>query len=172
MRPPLSPVVKQLLILNVLVFALMYLPEYMGLDTTNLFGTFNLKALNNSLALYYPTSENFQPFQLVSHFFVHGGFMHLAFNMFGLYIFGPLLERRFGSKRFLLLYLVAAAGAVGLHFGFTYYQIHQYQGLLADFQAQPTIEAFDRFWKGVNVQGWSWTTAAASAASWPTCSRS
>ncbi|MBB4080076.1 membrane associated rhomboid family serine protease [Lewinella aquimaris] len=141
--PPLTPIVKNLLIINVAVFALIFLLPYLGVDT---------RELADYLALHYPTSDRFHPIQLVSHFFVHGGLTHIFFNMFGLVMFGPLLEARYGGKRFLILYLAAAAGAVALHFGYTWFQIERLQDILADFQSDPTLANFNDFFGRIDVK--------------------
>ena len=142
--PPLTPVVKNLLIINVAVFAVLNLLPYLGIDTT---------AIANYLALYYPGSDKFHPVQLVTHFFMHGGLTHLFFNMFGLFMFGPLIERRYGPQRFLLLYLLAAAGAVLLHFGYTYYEFWRLDRLLEAFRNDPTLAHFEQFWKHTRPEG-------------------
>ena len=141
--PPLTPVVKNLIIINVVVFAALNLLPYLGIDTG---------ALADHLALRYPTSEDFRPYQLVSHFFVHGGLTHIFLNMFGLFMFGPLVERRYGSQRFLLLYLVAAAGAVALHFGWTWYELHTLENVLADFRSQPSLASFEQFFAHIDTK--------------------
>ena len=56
-----------------------------------------------SLAVYYPGSVNFQPFQLVTHMFMHFDIFHILMNMLGLFFFGPRLEMLWGEKRFLFL---------------------------------------------------------------------
>ena len=141
--PPLTPIVKNLLIINVVIFAIIFLLPYLGIDT---------RELADYLALHYPTSERFHPIQLVSHFFVHGGLTHIFFNMFGLVMFGPLLEARYGPKRFLILYLAAAAGAVALHFGFTWFQVGQLQAQLQAFQQDPSLASFNDFFGGLNTK--------------------
>ena len=87
----LPPVVKNLLIINALCF--------LGSIT---FG----QVLNDKLGLHYFLAEEFSPFQFVSYMFMHGGFWHLAFNMFALWMFGNTLENYWGSKRFLTYYMV------------------------------------------------------------------
>jgi len=77
---PVTPIVKYLLILNVLVFAIVYLPGEMGYD-------FNIAEL---LAMYYPGGKSFRPYQIVSHFFMHADVTHIAFNMLS----RPLSVRR------------------------------------------------------------------------------
>lgn len=75
-------------------------------------------------ALWYPKNENFQFWQLVTHMFMHGGLMHILFNMYALYLFGSLLERSLGQNRFLFLYFSAGLGAAGLQIFFSYYHFH------------------------------------------------
>ena len=67
--------------------------------------------LNGMLGLYFPKSEFFRSWQIVTHMFMHGGFIHLFFNMFALWMFGRILEQVWGPKRFLLYYLVTGLGA-------------------------------------------------------------
>ena len=98
-------VVKNLLIINVIIFVL-----------TNVMGVIN----PDFLALYYPKSDSFQPFQIVTHMFTHGSSTHLLFNMVGLYFFGPPLEQLWGSKRFLIFYFITAFGSLLLYL-FTHY---------------------------------------------------
>ncbi|MFT5601140.1 MAG: membrane associated rhomboid family serine protease [Flavobacteriales bacterium] len=95
----MTPVVKNLLIINVLVFLVTLILESRGLD------------LNGYLALHHYTSPYFQPYQFVTSIFAHGSFFHLLANMLGLVSFGSQLENYIGSKRFLILY--AAAGLAG-----------------------------------------------------------
>lgn len=106
-----TDVVRNLLIINIVVFVV---------------GTFILppEVSNTWLAVHYPTSEYFQPVQLITYMFMHGGLTHLFFNMLGLYMFGPPIEYNWGPKRFLFYYLVAGFGALALHFGVEFYQIN------------------------------------------------
>lgn len=67
------------------------------------------------LGLHYPASEYFRPFQIITHMFMHGGLMHIFFNMFNLYMFGTILERVWGPRRFLEYYFITGLGAVLLH---------------------------------------------------------
>jgi len=77
------------------------------------------------LAAYMPGSEHFQPFQIVTHMFMHGDLGHLAFNMLSLYFFGPMVEMAFGSKRFLFYYLFCGLGAFALHIGVQWWELEQ-----------------------------------------------
>ena len=144
--PPLTPIVKNLLIANVAVFAILALMPLLGLG-------YQAAELGDFLALHYPTSDRFHPVQIVSHFFMHGGLMHIGFNMFGLVMFGPLLESRYGPGRFLFLYLASAMGAVALHFGYTYWDIQQSELALIAFQETPSLATFNEFFDGVRIDG-------------------
>lgn len=67
--------------------------------------------LTGYIALYSYQSELFRPYQLVTHMFAHGGFMHILFNMYALWMFGSVLERVWGPKKFLIFYLVCGLAA-------------------------------------------------------------
>ncbi len=101
----LTDVVKNLIIINVIVF----------------FGATSMGFARN-LYLFFPMSDAFQPYQLVTHMFMHSGVGHLFFNMLSLFFLGPYVERYLGSKKFLILYLVSGFGAVAAHLGVDYYQ--------------------------------------------------
>ncbi|MCU0366795.1 MAG: rhomboid family intramembrane serine protease [Bacteroidales bacterium] len=100
----LPPIVKNIIILNIVMLLL----------------TFALKAvwgtdLNSILGLYFPESDHFRSWQIVSHMFMHGGLIHLFFNMFALFMFGGVLERVWGPQRFLIYYLITGLGAAFTH---------------------------------------------------------
>lgn len=76
---------------------------------------FPMNAPDMLLGLHYPVSEFFKPFQIITHMFMHGGFLHLFFNMFNLYMFGTVLERIWGPRRFLEFYFITGLGAMLLH---------------------------------------------------------
>jgi len=99
----MQPVVKNLLIINVLFFLATFVFERQGID------------LGQYLGLYYIDSPKFQPYQLATHFFMHANIGHIFFNMFALVIFGNLLERVWGAKRFLFFYFITALGAAFLY---------------------------------------------------------
>jgi len=67
--------------------------------------------LTDILGMHYWASEKFSPAQLITYMFMHGGFNHIFFNMFALYMFGGVLEQLWGPKRFLFYYLVTGVGA-------------------------------------------------------------
>lgn len=111
----LPPVIKNLLILNGLMFlATLTFPQLIG-----------------KVALYYPLSPLFQPFQIVTHMFTHGSFGHVFFNMFALWMFGAVLENVWGPQRFLTFYLVTGLGAAAIHTGVHAFQLYQITGSVA-----------------------------------------
>jgi membrane associated rhomboid family serine protease len=83
------PVVKNLLIINVVMFlGMLFFRQFLHID------------LNGLLGLFYFQSPYFRPWQIVTHMFMHGGLTHIFFNMWALWIFGKTLESVWGSKRF------------------------------------------------------------------------
>ena len=73
--------------------------------------------------MFYPSSVYFRPYQLVTHMFMHADIMHLLFNMFGVYFFGPPLEYRLGAKRFFGFYFLCGFGALALHMIVRYFEV-------------------------------------------------
>ncbi len=125
----LSPVVKMLLIINVLIFVLSGLMLHEGL-------------LIDLLGLRYLFSERFVPTQLLSYSVVHADFSHLLSNMLGLLVFGPILEMRLGSKRFLFFYFGTALGA-GLIYSMVHFaEVYPFVSLARDFLARPDPDLF------------------------------
>ncbi|EDM44756.1 rhomboid family protein [unidentified eubacterium SCB49] len=76
-------------------------------------------------SLYYFENEQFQVWQPITHMFMHGGFAHILFNMYGLFAFGSPLEARWGTKKFLFFYFSAGIGAALVHTGVNYFTFHQ-----------------------------------------------
>lgn len=107
MFPRLPTVTKALLIANVVLFVLQQ-PFLLGMQT---FEPFMLWPLNGGGFDPFSPGQNFQPWQLLTYGFLHGGFTHLLFNMLALYMFGAPLELTWGEKRFATYYLVCVAGA-------------------------------------------------------------
>jgi len=101
----IPPVVKNLIGINIVLFlASIVMPT--------IFSRFGINVdLNDILGMHYWESSKFNPAQLVTYAFMHGGFMHIFFNMFALFMFGGILEHVWGTKRFLIYYLVTAIGA-------------------------------------------------------------
>jgi len=100
----IPPVVKNLILINII----MLLATWVFNSALNI-------QLNSILGLYYFKSDLFEPFQIVTHMFMHGGLMHLFFNMFALFMFGRVLETVWGSKRFFIYFIITGLGAAALH---------------------------------------------------------
>jgi membrane associated rhomboid family serine protease len=104
----MTDTVKQLLILNILFFiGAQFVPQATDL-----------------LALHYFESDKFKLWQPISHMFMHGGLMHIFFNMFALVSFGSALEHFWGPKKFLFFYFTCGLGAALIHSGINYYHFH------------------------------------------------
>lgn len=103
--------VKNIIIINILVMIMTYLNETLMVE---------------KFALFYPTSPFFHWWQPVTHMFMHGGFWHILFNMYTLYIFGSALERVWGPKKFLIFYFVTGIGAAAIHTGVEWIQMQNW----------------------------------------------
>ncbi len=114
----LTDAIKHLLIINVF-FSLP--PNYMVIRCTNGF------------RLWFPKNENFGFWQMVSHMFMHGGFMHIGFNMYALWAFGTPLERMWGRNKFFFFYFSAGLGAALIHTGVNYYYFNEGMSALVEF---------------------------------------
>ncbi|EMR01272.1 rhomboid family intramembrane serine protease [Cesiribacter andamanensis] len=125
----LTPVVKNLLIINVAVFlGALLLDVYQ--ETVHFF------------ALYYMGSDNFRAWQFVTYMFLHGDHMHLLGNMIGLAVFGPWLEELWGSKRFLQYYLITGLGAAVLFMGVDFFEHRQMQQDVDAYLSNPSPELY------------------------------
>ena len=108
----LTPVIKNLIIINVLFFLATISFQKLGIDLTNYLG------------LHQFQSPKFMPHQLVTHMFMHGSFTHLLFNMLGIFFLGVILEKVWGGKRFLTFYLITGLGAALTYLGYIQFQIN------------------------------------------------
>ena len=110
----LPPVIKNLLIINILFFVGEFMLSSFRIGDVSLrnifFNLFALQPLNNT-ANGLGLTADFYPWQLISYQFMHGGLMHIFFNMFALYMFGVELENLWGSRKFLIYYLLCGVGA-------------------------------------------------------------
>lgn len=100
-------VTKNLVAINILMFIATLINE-------------NFMVAN--FAMFYPASPFFKPWQILTHMFMHGGFWHIFFNMYSLLMFGSILERSLGPKKFLIFYFVTGLGAAALHTGVEWMQ--------------------------------------------------
>lgn len=122
-------VVKNLLIINGLFFlATLALESAFGINLYQIFG------------LHFFGATEFVPYQLITYMFMHGGFSHLFFNMFALWMFGNVLENVWGPKRFLLYYFVTGFGAAIIHYLVIYFQMLPTLNVINQFIANPEHE--------------------------------
>jgi len=141
----LTPIVKNLLILNVGVYLIQ---SFLNIPFIEIGG------------LRYIFADDFRPYQFFTHLFIHGGLGHLFGNMFALFIFGPLLERFWGGQRFLVFYLVTGLGAALLYSAINFYEVSQLEKAVAYYMQEPTPDKFDTFirdnaefaWRSSEVQ--------------------
>lgn len=136
----ISPVVKNLLIINILFFLATYIG---GMYTGGSFGMNN--PLIRLFALFYPQSEYFEPYQFITHMFMHGGFAHILFNMYALWMFGTPIEQAWGGKRFLFYYLFTGLGAAALHTLVNYFVFSGIASDIVAFSNTPSPELFKQF---------------------------
>ena len=124
----IPPAVKNIIFINILVMLMTMIKEDFMYET---------------FALFYPTSPFFHWWQPVTHMFMHGGFWHLFFNMYTLWIFGSVLERVWGAKKFLLFYFVTGLGAALVHTGVEWLEVQYWLMKAADgaYAGQSAIEA-------------------------------
>jgi membrane associated rhomboid family serine protease len=104
----MTDTVKHLIILNVIMFV--------GTMTIG-----NGELFYKWFALYFPKNPLFEPWQVVTHMFMHGSLMHIGFNMLALWMFGAAVEMQLGSKKFLFIYFSAGFGAVLFQLGYYYF---------------------------------------------------
>lgn len=112
----ITPVVKQLLIINIIFFI----------------GSQLVAPANDLFALSYYENNHFRFWQPLTHMFMHANVMHIAFNMFALYSFGSTLEHFWGGKKFLFFYISCGLGAMLLHSGINYYTYQSDLNLLIE----------------------------------------
>ncbi len=126
----LTPVVRNLLIINVVILAF---EQILKIDLSHWFG------------LRYVLADSFKPYQFVTYMFLHGGWFHLISNMFALFIFGPLLEQFWGPKRFLIFYMITGVGAGILWSTIDYIEKRPIENTVMEFRKDPTPETYSDF---------------------------
>ena len=114
----LPQVTKNILLLNIMFFVATLILESQGIDLISQLGT------------HYVNSPRFEPFQVVTHFFMHAGFFHILMNMWLFLMLGAYLENLWGAKRFFIFYLACAFGSFALHNAIGVYQIHELRAQL------------------------------------------
>jgi membrane associated rhomboid family serine protease len=130
----LPPVVKNIIIINVLLFAATQLSVYV------LHSDFMLR----HLALFSVKSPLFEPHQIATHIFMHANLAHIFFNMFGVFMFGRILEQLWGSKKMLIFYTVTGLGAAFIHLTVNYFQMNHMLSLAHQFSNTPSYTLFNQ----------------------------
>lgn len=126
----ITTTVRNLLIINIAIF----LVQELGILNIN---------FSYQFGLHHIDSPYFQPYQLITHIFMHGDIGHIFSNMFALFIFGPILENMWGSKRFLTFYMVCGLGAGLLHSIVNHIEIQRIQEVVSLYMENPTPTAFE-----------------------------
>jgi membrane associated rhomboid family serine protease len=111
-------VTKNILLLNVMFYVITEVLELQGIN------------LRGTLGAHYVNSPLFQPFQIVTHFFMHGDFFHIFFNMWLFIMLGGFLERLWGPKRFFIFYIASAMGAFALYNALGVYQLIELSNII------------------------------------------
>ena len=122
----IPPVTRSLLIINILMFVLTFLLQTQGIYLTQILGA------------YYINSPVFEPYQIVSHFFMHGGILHILFNMLGVVMLGGFLERLWGPKRYFIFYISCALGAFALYNAIGFSEIMEMKQQLISYKVDIT----------------------------------
>jgi len=125
----MPPVVKNIIYINILMLLVYYAAA----------SVFDID-LNRILGVYFPKSDQFRPIQILTHMFMHGGFWHLFFNMFALYMFGQVLEQVWGPRRFLIYYFVCGLGALATHMAVMAIQYYRVLAFVTPDQLQEVID--------------------------------
>ena len=125
----LTPAAKNILIINGIIFIL---SDFIGLRSY----------IIESFGMRYFHSEYFQPYQILTYMWVHAGFGHLFSNMFSVLVFAPILERVWGSKKFLIYYLATGIGAGILYSGINYYENYSFEVKVKSYEQNPSPESF------------------------------
>jgi membrane associated rhomboid family serine protease len=128
----LTPTVRNILFVNIAVYFAQtaFLPQLTQLGS-----------------LYPIGSPYFQPWQFVTYMFLHAGLGHIFSNMFGLISFGPLLEQRWGARRFLIFWLICGIGAGMLYEGVRFYEGYKMEQARQEFVQQPTGGGLAEFFR-------------------------
>ncbi|MFC2097549.1 rhomboid family intramembrane serine protease [Bacteroidota bacterium] len=129
----IPPVVKNLLLINVLLFVFKSILIQKNIDLTQYLG------------LYYFGSEFFRPHQFITHMFMHADITHIFFNMFALWMFGKILESVWGSKRFMVYFFVTGIGAAVLHTFVNWISISKVLAAAQAVTENPTPDSFSLF---------------------------
>lgn len=128
----LPVVTKNIIIINVVMFLATLAAQTQDIDLTKYFG------------LHYYLAPDFKPHQFVTYIFMHGSFTHILFNMFGVYIFGQVLEQVWGPKRYLIFYILTGFGAALAQYIVMHIEIQQVLKVVNDEIASSSLSVADK----------------------------
>ena len=136
---------KNLLVVNILVYIATWVLQMRGIDLTAMLG------------LHFFKASDFRAYQFLTYMFLHGGFTHILFNMFALWMFGSVIERVWGPKKFLFYYIVCGMGA-GLIQELVQFADYTIQGIAAYEYVnaggvQMTTDSYINLWTTIGASG-------------------
>lgn len=145
MMSNMPPMTKNLLIVNVLAFIATWVLQRSGIDLTSLCG------------LHFFMASDFHVYQFLTYMFLHGGFTHILFNMFALWMFGSVIERVWGPRKFLFYYILCGVGAgitqeVVQFADYSIQGLATYQYVSAGGMRMPT-DAYINLWTTIGASG-------------------
>jgi len=168
-----APIVKNLLIINILVWIAQLVFEKQ-FDLTGKLALWPLRPESmvhalQAMGITDIKEASFKPYQIVTHFFTHDptGPAHIIFNMFTLWMFGRVLEMVWGSKRFLFFYLACGLGAAALHLAVQYFRCEQIYHLYQQGDREGYMRAVMSIGQAVGASGAIMGVMAAFALSFP-----
>lgn len=123
--------IKNILIINILLFFATYV-----------FAKANICNLNQWLGLHYFKAPDFHVWQFITYMFMHANFGHIFFNMFALWMFGAVVENEWGTRKFLVYYLITGIGAALTHYLITAIEVAPAMSLFNQFLDAPSLETY------------------------------
>jgi len=129
----LPPVVKNLIIINTLFFLATLALRRFHIDLINILG------------LHYPGASGFRIYQFATYMFMHGGWAHIFFNMFALWMFGNLIENVWGGKKFLIFYLLTGLGSGIVYIFWIHFSLGKNLDMLNAIISHPTVPAVEAY---------------------------
>ena len=148
-------ITKNIIIINIILFIV------------SAFATIDLSIL---LGGFYPESVNFKPYQIVTHMFMHANFLHIAFNMYALFMFGGIIEQTLGEQRFFILYSLGGLGSFMLFNFMNYIELNSLKETLAlrgvdmtKFQFYSKLDFHSNYENQINSNFNSWINTFSNA---------
>ncbi|MEY4877333.1 MAG: hypothetical protein RI955_426 [Bacteroidota bacterium] len=140
-RGPITPVILNIIIINLIFFIAKFV-----------FGMSGNLDLDKFLGLHFPLNNKFKVWQIITHMFMHADVFHIFLNMLSLWMFGTVLEKVWGAKRFLIFYFVTGIGAAFCYLGYEYFSYLQAIASADLFIQHPSANAFITFLQKNHLQ--------------------